>query len=359
MAAVGQYTTREGFLERLLQTNETPNAGTYALIDSLVAQANAWIEGKTGRVLAPIPAFDSTFTGTAGHTYGTITDASGLMTGDSLLIGPLSGPHEAWGVQSISPDLSLGAATWAALTAYALDDVVQPVSPNSHTYRAIVAGTSAASQPTFPTNGDGVIDGTVVWLDLGLTNTTVFLSGALANTYAGAVCQRIFIADGHAATDQGASMVVDTGIITLAALEIAPYSGGQFIVAAPQDWYLRPTTAKLQVGWPFEEVQWTDVPTGTAYPTFYPGYANVRLIGPGPCVSPSMPSVPSFGFPAVVPEIEDIGYKVEMAAYRQRASSGGSTYTINPDGSRTFENALSYEDKMTIERYRQKSMDAV
>jgi len=76
-------------------------------------------------------------------------------------------------------------------------------------------------------------------------------------------------------------------------------------------------------------------------------------------VSPSMPSVPSFGFPAVVPEIEDIGYKIEMAAYRQRASSGGSTYTINPDGSRTFENALSYEDKMTIERYRQKSMDAV
>ena len=136
MAAVGQYTTREGFLERLLQTNETPNAGTYALIDSLVAQANAWIEGKTGRVLAPIPAFDSTFTGTAGHTYGTITDASGLMTGDSLLIGPLSGPHEAWGVQSISPDLSLGAATWAALTAYALDDVVQQAE---HLARAFAA----------------------------------------------------------------------------------------------------------------------------------------------------------------------------------------------------------------------------
>lgn len=359
MAAVGQYTTRDGFLQRLLQAGETASALTYPLIDSLVAQCNAWIEGKTGRVLAPIPAFDSTFTGTAGTQHITITDATGLSVGDPLLLGPLSGNHEAWSVQSLAANLSLAADSWATLTAYVDGDIVQPTSPNGHTYLCVVAGTSGASEPTFPTDGFGVLDGTVAWLDQGLTSPTVWLSGKLANTYTGAVCQRILVADGHGATDDGYSYVVDRGIITLAALEIAAYSGGPFSVAAPQDWFLRPSSAELQVGWPFEWVQWTDVPTGTTYPVFYPGYANIRFIGPGPCVDPSMPSSPAFGFPVTVPEIEDIGYKVEMAAYRARASSGGDTFTVNPDGSRTFERALSYEDKMTIERYRTKTMVAI
>jgi hypothetical protein len=58
--------------------------------------------------------------------------------------------------------------TWAASTAYAVGDVVRPTAGNNHLYRCIVAGTSAGSQPTFPTvNGQTVADNTVTWAEIG------------------------------------------------------------------------------------------------------------------------------------------------------------------------------------------------
>src|SRR5262249_25880603 len=57
---------------------------------------------------------------------------------------------------------------WLANTAYALGEVVTPSSGgtvgNGHTYRCTTAGTSGATQPSFPTSeGATVTDGTVVW----------------------------------------------------------------------------------------------------------------------------------------------------------------------------------------------------
>ena len=54
-------------------------------------------------------------------------------------------------------------ATWAATTAYVVGDSVQPVTPNGNRYYCTVAGTSGASQPTWPTIGNTVVDGTVTW----------------------------------------------------------------------------------------------------------------------------------------------------------------------------------------------------
>lgn len=359
MTAVGQITTREGFLQRLLDTGVAPTPAMYPLVDSIVAAGNQWLQTVTGRVLGPIPTFDSTFSGTAGNQYITLTSATGLSVGDDLLLGPLYGLHEAWSVMSIAENLSLAATSWAALTAKVLGNVVQPTSPNGHTYLCVTAGTTGASQPTFPTDGSAVIDGTVVWLDQGLTDAKVYLTGQLANTYSGAVCQAIYIQDGVNADDEGYSLVVERGIVTLAALEIAPYSGGQFSVAEPQDWYLRPSGPDLQPGWPFTEIVWTNVPTGTTYPVFYPGFSNIRLIGPGPCVAAGMPSATAFGWPTAPGDAADVGYKWEMADFRVRSGSGGATFTVNLDGSRTYENALSYQDQQTIERYRVKSVLAI
>lgn len=58
-------------------------------------------------------------------------------------------------------------AVWQATHAYVVGDQRRPTVGNGHFYQVSVPGTSGASQPTFPTTGGSVIDGTVVWQDQG------------------------------------------------------------------------------------------------------------------------------------------------------------------------------------------------
>lgn len=58
---------------------------------------------------------------------------------------------------------------WEAATAYVVGDVVIPTERNGHYYTCNDAGTSGASEPTFPTDsGDTVADGTAGWEETGL-----------------------------------------------------------------------------------------------------------------------------------------------------------------------------------------------
>jgi hypothetical protein len=59
-------------------------------------------------------------------------------------------------------------SAWQTVHAYVLGDARRPTVANGHWYRVIVAGTSAVGEPTFPTNGGSVIDGTAVWEDQGI-----------------------------------------------------------------------------------------------------------------------------------------------------------------------------------------------
>lgn len=56
-------------------------------------------------------------------------------------------------------------APWVASTVYSLGTLRQPTTPNGFRYRVTTAGTSAGSEPTWPTGaiGSTVIDGSVVW----------------------------------------------------------------------------------------------------------------------------------------------------------------------------------------------------
>lgn len=53
-------------------------------------------------------------------------------------------------------------------TAYAVGDVYEPATPNSRWYMCTVAGTSAASPPTFTTDGSTFSDGSATFRDMGL-----------------------------------------------------------------------------------------------------------------------------------------------------------------------------------------------
>jgi len=71
----------------------------------------------------------------------------------------------AWQIYGSVPT----AAPWLPGTNYVAGAAVVPTEPNGHTYRCIVAGTSGANQPAFPTqSGATVIDGTAKWQEIGL-----------------------------------------------------------------------------------------------------------------------------------------------------------------------------------------------
>jgi hypothetical protein len=63
-------------------------------------------------------------------------------------------------------------STWAASTAYTVGQVRRPTTGNGFLYRAITAGTSAASEPTWPTTkGDTVTDSGTKWANIGASIT--------------------------------------------------------------------------------------------------------------------------------------------------------------------------------------------
>jgi len=83
-------------------------------------------------------------------------------------------------------------ATWVTITAYVIGDCVVPkAAPNGLYFKATVAGTTGASEPTWPTTvGQTVTDGTVTWTCWGSTasgnvpTTALFLgNGTGIETY--------------------------------------------------------------------------------------------------------------------------------------------------------------------------------
>jgi hypothetical protein len=98
---------------------------------------------------------------------GGITDvATGLVTGE-LFDGYAGGlaPFANLYDPDVAPVISRAVtAQWAATTAYAKGAAI---IKSTHIYIATTGGTSAGSEPTFPTNGGTVTDGTVVWQDTG------------------------------------------------------------------------------------------------------------------------------------------------------------------------------------------------
>jgi hypothetical protein len=102
---------------------------------------------RTATIL-PIGVLTVTTNGQAVDTY-----LSGKPAFDTALIDIAIG------------DLDEVTAAWQASTAYVLDDYVRPVAgQGAFVYKCTTAGTSGASEPTWPTvDGQTVADDTAVW----------------------------------------------------------------------------------------------------------------------------------------------------------------------------------------------------
>lgn len=126
--------------------------------------------------------FECTTAGTSAATQPTWptalggTVADGTATWTCFFVGTLKRP--------IYIGLILAnKGYWAASTVYALNDYVLPVTPNARLYKCTTAGTSGASQPTWPiTDGGTVADGTVTWTE----QTTALDGGTIPEVTGGA-----------------------------------------------------------------------------------------------------------------------------------------------------------------------------
>jgi hypothetical protein len=67
--------------------------------------------------------------------------------------------------------------TWSSAVSYSLNSRVRPTTANGHWYLCTVGGTSGGSEPTWPTNGSTVTDGTATWEDQGFNPAAAEISG--------------------------------------------------------------------------------------------------------------------------------------------------------------------------------------
>ena len=210
--AVGTYATLANLKTRLGITDTTDDA----VLQTIVDQTNSLIEGITGRVLAPIPAFSTTVAvdAAAAATSITLTTASGLSVGDAIMLGQVSGTHE----------------------------------------HAIVAA----------------INGAVVTLQYATTNAYV----------ATTTVQRIQIFDGFDAYGDMRMFPVPNGIVSATSVEVATYTNGPYYSIPMTDIALRPQPLDREPGWPATELWMVDIPSSSnPQPLFFRGRWTVRVVG--------------------------------------------------------------------------------
>jgi hypothetical protein len=117
------------------------------------------------------------FLGAAATSYTqsvtpiTAEEITGFRTERAYKLGEGSTTHPQGVTNVSSVTVTCYAPARANSTAYAVGSIYLPATPNNHLYLCTVAGTSAASPPTFNTAGSTYSDGTATFLDLGVVTS--------------------------------------------------------------------------------------------------------------------------------------------------------------------------------------------
>jgi hypothetical protein len=141
-------------------------------------------------------------------------------------------------------------------------------------------------------------------------------------------------------THYGRRLRIPRGIRSITTLGIAsssqPDTGGTYTTATAGTYYIDPPADDRTQGWPGSSI----ILRANSGAVFYTAEFGAEITG-------------AFGFAAVPPAISHIALNLVVAGYRERASSGGAaeTFTLNVDGSRTYERSLSSKDWNTLRFY--------
>jgi hypothetical protein len=115
----------------------------------------------------------TTWTASRAYTLGNyvVPTVNNGFVYEATVAGTASGSQPTWPTTT-GGTVTDGGVTWTcrlrsiwvASIARVVDDMVRPTTPNGYIYRCTVAGTSAGSEPTWPTAfGGTVTDGGVTW----------------------------------------------------------------------------------------------------------------------------------------------------------------------------------------------------
>ena len=130
--------------------------------------------------------------------YNTWPNAPQALAGNSNSIGNATG------------SVNLTVNKWAATTAYSLmnTDIIPNATQNGYTYRCTTAGTSAGSEPTWPTTiGNTVVDGTATWT---CVRSLQYMSYRGVENWWGHVWKFVDGANIHNATATGSRLFLST-----------------------------------------------------------------------------------------------------------------------------------------------------
>lgn len=157
----------------------------------------------------------------------------------------------------------------------------------------------------------------------------------------------VYTFDGDDALENGKFLAVPRGIRTCTLLEVAAYTSGPYMTIPSTDYFLRPSGADLEPGWPYTELWMTDIPSsGNPFPYFAVGKDTIRVTG-------------TFGWAETPPEIAEIAETLVVGMYRARASGGTDAVTVGSAGERTIWRLLGTEQWKTLRRYTRKDIDIV
>lgn len=159
------------------------------------------------------------------------------------------------------------------------------------------------------------------WLD-GRLGRHVGPGGSATRTFDGTGSYRLFIRD---------------GIQAVYAMTLADGTNGATTAIAATDYYLDPPDGSRRPGEPAHFVTLSPDPAGP-YSRFPIGKRTVSITG-------------EWGWPAIPRALEAVATRMAVAQWRGRASAGGETFTVGVNGERTYERHLSYEDRLTLDRY--------
>lgn len=162
---------------RSVVTRSVTDGATTASSTTVTSATAAFTSADVGARISggSIPAGATISSVTNGTTVVISAAATATATAVTLTVThEVSGTgYTLGGVAATGASITYTAAnSWATAransTAYALGDVVRPATANGFLYRASVAGTSAATVPTYPTVvGQTVTDGGVTWTNIG------------------------------------------------------------------------------------------------------------------------------------------------------------------------------------------------